>query len=77
MKITLSKLSTKDLATLTQRIINVSESGTYTVITNHPLLSDLKLKYADYDAVYAKQIYSGKGNEVAQADKERMMRSPI
>lgn len=71
MKITLSKLSTKDLATLAQRTINVSESGTYAVITAHPLLADLKLKYADYDAVYAKQIYSGKGVSVAQADKER------
>jgi len=71
MKITLSKLSTKDLATLTQRTINVSDSGTYAVITNHPLLADLKTKYADYDAVYAKQIYSGKGDEVATADKER------
>lgn len=34
-------------------------------------MADLKLKYADYDAVYAKQIYSGKGVSVAQADKER------
>lgn len=71
MKITLSKLSTKDLATLTQRTINVSDSGTYAVITNHPLLAELKTKYAEYDAVYAKQIYSGKGDEVARADKER------
>ncbi|MBN9336861.1 MAG: hypothetical protein J0I88_03305 [Chryseobacterium sp.] len=71
MKITLSKLNTKDLATLAQRTINVSESGNYAVIAGHPLLSDLKLKYADYDAVYAKQIYSGKGVSVAQADKER------
>ncbi len=71
MKITLSKLSTKDLATLAQRTINVSDSGTYAVITAHPLLAELKLKYADYDAVYAKQIYSGKGKDVANADKER------
>lgn len=71
MKITLSKLSTKDLATLAQRTINVSDSGTYAVITDHPLLAELKTKYADYDAVYAKQIYSGKGDEVARADKER------
>lgn len=71
MKITLSKLSTKDLATLVQRTINVSESGKYTVITAHPLLTELKLKYTDYDAVYAKQIYSGKGDAVAQADKDR------
>ncbi len=71
MKITLSKLNTKDLATLVQRTVLLSDSGKYPVITAHPLLSDLKLKYADYDLVYAKQIYSGKGNEVAQADTER------
>jgi hypothetical protein len=71
MKITLSKLSTKDLATLAQRAINSSESGSYPVITNHPLLTDLKTKYADYDAVYTKQAYSGKGKSVAVADNER------
>ena len=71
MKITLSKLSTKDLATLTQRTINVSDSGTYEVITDHPLLAELKNKYAEYDAVYTKQIYSGKGKDVADLDIER------
>jgi hypothetical protein len=71
MKITLAKLSTKDLATLAQRTINTSESGKYSVIMTHPLLANLKLKYSDYDLVYAKQIYSGKGFEVAEADKQR------
>jgi len=71
MKITLSKLSTKDLATLSQRIINSSESGNFPVISNHPLLTDLKIMFADYDEVYTKQIYSGKGVNVAEADKER------
>ncbi|REC53246.1 hypothetical protein DRF62_14380 [Chryseobacterium piscium] len=71
MKITLSKLSTKDLATLSQRIINSSESGNFPVISNHPLLTDLKTMFADYDEVYTKQIYSGKGVNVAEADKER------
>lgn len=71
MKITLSKLSTKDLATLTQRIINLSDSGTYPVIKDHPLVAETKTKYADYDIVYAKLIYSGKGDNVAEADKER------
>lgn len=71
MKITLSKLNTKDLATLVQRVILLAESGKYPVITAHPLLSDVKLKYADYDIVYAKQIYSGKGLEVAEADIQR------
>ncbi|MCU7616603.1 DUF6261 family protein [Chryseobacterium sp. PBS4-4] len=71
MKITLSKLSTKDLATLSQRIINSAESGNFAVINNHPLLTELKTMYADYDEVYTKQIYSGKGVNVAEADKER------
>lgn len=71
MKITLSKLSTKDLATLSQRIINSSESGNFPVISDHPLLTDLKTMFADYDEVYTKQIYSGKGVNVAEADRER------
>ncbi|MCX8524921.1 DUF6261 family protein [Chryseobacterium formosus] len=71
MKITLSKLSTKDLATLSQRLINSSESGNFPVISNHPLLTELKTMYADYDEVYTKQIYSGKGVSVADADAER------
>lgn len=71
MKITLSKLSTKDLATLSQRIINSAETGNFAVINNHPLLTELKTMYADYDEVYTKQIYSGKGVNVAEADKQR------
>ncbi|WP_262147072.1 DUF6261 family protein [Chryseobacterium foetidum] len=71
MKITLSKLSTKDLATLSQRIINSSESGNFPVISNHPLLAELKIMYAEYDKVYTKKIYSGKGANVANADLER------
>ncbi|WP_210149384.1 DUF6261 family protein [Chryseobacterium scophthalmum] len=71
MKISLTRLSTKDLATLTQRIINTSDSGTYGVITNHPLLTELKTNYADYDAVYTKETFSGKGADVAGADRSR------
>lgn len=71
MKITLSTLSTKDLATLSQRIINSSESRNFPVITNHPLLTEFKTMYADYNQVYTKQIYSGKGGNVAGADLER------
>ncbi|SHK63753.1 DUF6261 family protein [Epilithonimonas mollis] len=71
MKIALSRLSTKDLATLSQRIINTSEPGKYPVIDNHPLLTALKTKYADYDAVYTKMTFSGMGNDVATSDRER------
>ncbi|MFZ4929269.1 DUF6261 family protein [Chryseobacterium sp. Mn2064] len=71
MKIALTKLSTKDLATLVQRMISNAESGKYPVIASHPLLKTLQDSYAAYDKVYAKQIYSGKGNDVATADHER------
>ena len=71
MKITLTALSTKNLATLAQRIINSSQSGNYTIVENHPLLVALGASYEKYDAVYTKLTYSGKGKEVAAADKER------
>lgn len=71
MKITLSRLNTKNLATLAQRIINLSKSGNYTIISHHPLLAALETVYNEYDAVYTKLIYSGKGNEVAEADANR------
>ncbi len=71
MKIALTELTTKDLATLVQRIISTSQSGKYPVITNDPLLRVLETSYTEYDLVYAKQIYSGKGKNVAEADSER------
>jgi len=71
MKIALTRLGTKDLATLAQRMISTSNSGKYPVIVNHPLLINLQTSYTDYDQVYAKQIYSGKGKNVASADHER------
>lgn len=71
MKIALTKLSTKDLATLAQRIITNIQSGKYAVISNHPLTAALQTSYTEYDQVYTKQIYSGKGKDVATADHER------
>ncbi|KFE98055.1 hypothetical protein IX39_16800 [Chryseobacterium formosense] len=71
MKIALTKLSTKDLATLAQRIISNIQSGKYPVISNHPLAATMQTSYTDYDQVYTKQIYSGKGKDVATADHER------
>jgi len=71
MKIALTMLSTKDLATLAQRILSNSQSGKYTVITNHPLAASLQTSYTEYDKVYTKQAFSGKGKDVAAADRER------
>lgn len=71
MKISLVRLSTKDLATLAQRIITNIQSGKYPVISNHPLTATLQNSYTEYDVVYTKQIYSGKGKDVATADHDR------
>ncbi|PQA93931.1 hypothetical protein B0A69_10045 [Chryseobacterium shigense] len=71
MKISLTKLSTKDLATLAQRTISNAQSGKYPVIAHHPLLADLQASYTEYDKVYTKQVYSGKGKDVAALDHER------
>lgn len=71
MKITLTSLSTKNLATLVQRTLNSSQNGNYTIVENHPLLLTLYSSYLTYDGVYSKLTYSGKGKEVAISDKER------
>lgn len=71
MKISLQKISTKNLATLTKRIITLSKETHSSVTANHPLLAKLEVAFAQYDAVYTKAAYSGKGKEVAQADKAR------
>lgn len=71
MEITLSNLSTKDLATLAQRTIAASQTGKYQVVEEHPLLHKLAARYADYDTVYTKLTYSGKGIAVAEADEKR------
>ncbi len=71
MKIALTKLSTKDLATLAQRIISNAQSGKYPTITDHPLIAALQASYNEYDLVYTKQVYSGKGKDVSTADDER------
>ena len=43
----------------------------YDIISGHPLLSEVKTIYADYDVVYTKSTFSGKGNDVARADRDR------
>ncbi|MDO4763135.1 MAG: DUF6261 family protein [Flavobacteriaceae bacterium] len=71
MKISLSRLSTKDLATLAQRTIVSSKSGKYKITENQPLLTALEGVFAKYDEVYTKQAFSGKGKSVAEADEAR------
>lgn len=71
MKISLQRISTKDLATLTGRIIEASKNGKNRVSEPNPLLNEVEKIYVDYDAVYTKQTFSGKGTSVAVADEER------
>ncbi len=71
MKITFNKLTTEELATLADRVIHSSKNGNYTVVENHPLLQEIEKEYVEYRKVYEKATYSGKGTEVANADRKR------
>jgi hypothetical protein len=68
MEITLTRLTTKNLATLASRSITISAKPEYTVVVNNPLLERVKTVYGTYDGVYAKGSYSGIGSDVAAAD---------
>ena len=67
----LSTLSTKDLAALCQRSIVVSDEPAFDVVKNNPLLAALKADYSIYDSAYAKKSSSGKGDLLLQADDNR------
>lgn len=71
MKITLARLTTKNLATLAHRVIEASKTGKTQLGQQHPMLMDLEEKYRAYDEVYTKQTFSGKGKSVAEADEAR------
>lgn len=71
MKITLSTLSTKALATFAERTINSSQSGRYTVVEGQPLLKKVINEFNIYKQVYGKLTYSGKGKDIAKLDQER------
>lgn len=71
MKISLQKLTTKDLSTLCSRVISYSKKAINIEILKNPLLRELENIYTEYDKVYAKVTFSGKGKSVAQADKAR------
>ena len=71
MKTDLTHLSTKDLAALGQRTITISDEPAFAVVKNNPLLAAVKTMYNDYDAVYTKKAYSGKGDLLLEADGKR------
>lgn len=71
MKINLSQLSTKDLAALGQRTITISDEPAFAVVKDNPLLAAVKTVYTEYDGVYTKKAFSGKGNLLIEADGNR------
>lgn len=71
MKISLVRLTTKNLATLALRVIEASKTGKTQLGQQQPMLMDLEEKYRTYDEVYTKQTFSGKGKSVAEADEAR------
>jgi hypothetical protein len=71
MKMNFGKLSTKELAATSQRTLVVSAEPAYAVVKNNPLLAALETVYNEYDAVYVKKAFSGKSEQLAEADKNR------
>lgn len=71
MKITLSRVGTKNLAALAQRVVNSSKNGKYKMAEEHDFLKALERESAEYDKLYAKLTYSGKGDDILTADAAR------
>ncbi len=71
MNITLSYISTKDLAALSESVIYASKNGKYRIPENHQLLNDLEKEYAFYKQCYTKKPFSGMGKEVKRAYHHR------
>lgn len=71
MKINFSKIGTKDLATLAERVLTSTKKSEYKIIENHSLLNKIQEEFAQYQKVYNKLAYSGKGASVLDADKNR------
>jgi hypothetical protein len=73
MKINYRLLSTKELAATSQRTLVVSAEPAFAVVKDNPLLAALNIVYNEYDAVYVKKAFSGRGAELNVADKDRDM----
>lgn len=72
MKITLSQLKTTTLSALAGRLVEASKNRKFTIsISENPLLKAIEDEHNIYKELVNKQVYSGKGKEVAQADEAR------
>ena len=71
MNIALSRLSTRVLAGLSQRVVNSSKNGKFKMVEEHDLLKALEKESNDFEKLYGKLTYSGKGQEIMAADTAR------
>ena len=56
---------------MAQRVVNSSKSGKYKIAEEHDFLKALERESAEYDKLYVKLTYSGKGEEITAADMAR------
>lgn len=73
MKIGLAKLSTRELAVLSEQIIRATKASQAEEAKNSVFLRELDEVYTEYAEVITKATYSGKGVSVAQINKNRML----
>lgn len=71
MKITLSKLSTRALGGLAQRVVKSSKNGKFKIVEEHELLKSLEKESKEFEDLYGKLTYSGRGNDILAADAAR------
>lgn len=71
MNIALSKLTTRVLAGLAERVVNSSKNGNYKMAEEHDLLKALERESSEYRKLYGKLSFSGKGPEIVAADAAR------
>lgn len=72
MKVNIARLKTTTLAALAERVVVASKSGKYTLsVSQHPLLNAVEVEKNNYNLLLNKQVYSGKGEKVAELDEAR------
>lgn len=71
MKINFNKLTIRDLGEFAQRVIDAAKNSGVDEIKNHSFLAKLEEDFAPFYATLSKQVFSGKGQSVAQADDQR------
>ena len=71
MNIALTRLSTRALGGLAQRVVKSSKNGKFKIVEEHELLKALEKESKEFEDLYGKLTYSGKGNEIVAADVAR------